>query len=54
MNDLYVSMCILSVIEMERSLSSTMSQRDLSWDTITLRCYHETMDEIARLTKAEA
>lgn len=54
-NDLYIAMCIVSAMEMESILHDHLDERsDLSWDTITLRCYSETLQEIARYTKAEA
>jgi len=50
----YISMCILYALELEEKLHKISQEQDLSWDTISLRCLHETLEEISSLTTAEA
>jgi hypothetical protein len=47
-------MCILYALELEEKLHKISQEQDLSWDTISLRCLHETLEEISSLTTAEA
>jgi hypothetical protein len=41
-------------MDLEEKLYKVREEHDLSWDTISLRCLHETLEEIASLTTAEA
>jgi hypothetical protein len=53
-NDLYIALCIMYAMDLEEKLYKVREEHDLSWDTISLRCLHETLEEIASLTTAEA